>query len=173
MHRIQCKEYNAKNTMHRIQNNSYNAIHVIQCIYYNVYNIQIAIAARRNLAIFIVLSSQFTCKKSLVSNFFLSFSYSRLLAGQKINSSLSRKKLNYSLHGLCYQRYFVPLSQLMGKYLNQTQYKQSSILGFGFHSQAPANLKVPIIGVETKLFTLGQGKLHLRTSPPRQAGSRT
>ena len=52
MHRIQCKEYNAKNTMHRIQNNSYNAIHVIQCIYYNVYNIQIAIAARRNLAIF-------------------------------------------------------------------------------------------------------------------------
>ena len=55
MHRIQCKEYNAKNTMHRIQNNSYNAIHVIQCIYYNVYNIQIAIAARRNLAIFFLL----------------------------------------------------------------------------------------------------------------------
>jgi hypothetical protein len=33
MHRIQCIEYNAYNTMYRIQDNAYNAIHV-----YNVYN---------------------------------------------------------------------------------------------------------------------------------------
>ena len=60
MHRIRCIEYNASNTMQGIQCIEYisqNIFHIIKCKEYNAQNIHIAIAARRNLAIFQFLFS--------------------------------------------------------------------------------------------------------------------